>query len=188
MFTDNFTFIRNNIICSGSGDFFEDFDKNTLTKFYHSWKSMNEVNLTFDIRRINLPEILSEGLASMIFSWVRTNGTTISGGSSSSCDLIDLDRGKLIQLKGASTVSGRKPGPTSFGPRTEFDELIFMHLNCDTDTAYFYQLDAETYKDLKVNQTETVRDQQAQGRRPRLNLLDKVQEENLEPIAIYHFD
>lgn len=189
MFNDTFSFVRNGITCTGSGDFFEDTDRETLNKYYHSWKSLNEVNVAFGMRRANLPEMLSEGLASMLFGWVRTNASTISGCSSSSCDLIDLDSGKLIQLKGCSTTKDRRPGPTSFGPRSEFDELIFMHLDCDTDMAYFYKLDADnTYKTWKVNRTETIADQQAQGRRPRLTILPKIEADGIEPILTYSFN
>ena len=188
MYNENFTFERNGIICSGSGDFFEEKDKNTLNKYYHSWKDLNEVNVAFGMRRANLPEMLSEGLASMLFGWVRTNASTISGCTSSSCDLIDIDRGKLIQLKGCSTSQNRPAGPTSFGPLSEFDELVFMHLDCDNDTAYFYFLESEDYKDWKVNRTETIADQQAQGRRPRVTILPKIKENNIEPVLVYHFE
>lgn len=188
MVTKNFTFVRDGITCSGSGDFFEQADKSILDKYYHSWKDLNEVNVAFGMRRANLPEMLSEGLASMIFGWVRTNASTIAGCSSSSCDLVNLETGKLIQLKGCSTAKDKAPGPTSFGPRTEFDELIFMHLDCDTDTASFYYLDAETYKDWKVNRNQTIADQQAEGRRPRVTILPKIVEYGIEPIYTYHFD
>lgn len=188
MFSKSFKFEREGVTCSGTGDFFEESDKEILNKYYHSWKSLNEVNVSFGMRRANLPEMLSEGLASVLFGWVRTNGTVISGCTSSSCDLIDLDRGKLIQLKGCSTTADRDAGPTSFGPRTEFDELVFMHLDCETDTANFYLLDADTYKDWKVNRTETIADQQAQGRRPRTTILPKIKESGLNPIITYHFD
>lgn len=187
MFRENFKFVRNGINCSGSGDFFEESDKEVLNKYYYSWKALNEVNVAFDMRRANLPEMLSEGLASMLFGWVRTNASTIIGCPSSSCDLIDLERGKLIQLKGCSTAKGKSAGPTSFGPRSEFDELIFMHLDCETDTAHFYYLDADTYKDWKVNRTETIGDQQAQGRRPRVTILPKILENDIQPILSYSF-
>lgn len=187
MFNANFDFVREGINCSGSGDFFEDTDRDTLNKYYHSWKALNEVNIAFGMRRATLPEMLSEGLASMLFGWVRTNASTIKG-CSSSCDLIDLDNCKTIQLKSCSTVAGKDPGPTSFGPKTEFDELVFMHLDCENDTAYFYKLDAETYKQWKVNRNQTIADQQAEGRRPRVTILPKIKEDDIQPIMIYHFD
>lgn len=188
MKTANFKFVRDGINCSGTGSFFEITDKDTLNKYYHSWKSLNEVNVAFGMRRANLPEMLSEGLASMVFGWARTNASTINGCPSSSCDLVDLENGKLIQLKGCSTSKERNAGPTSFGPRSEFDELVFMHLDCDTDTAYFYRLDADTYKNWKVNRTETIADQQAQGRRPRVTILPKIVENNIKPIYTYSFN
>lgn len=187
MFTENFAFIRNGIKCTGSGDFFEDFDEELLNNYYFSWKELNKINKTYGMRRINLPELLSEGLSSMLFGWVRTNASIISGCPSSSCDLIDLDSGELIQLKSCSTWNGSTPGPTSFGPRTEFDKLIFMHLDCDNNIAKFYELDSNTYKDWKVNRVETIADQQAQGRRPRVSILPKIKEYNINPFFTYTF-
>ena len=188
MFTDNFSFIRNDTQCSGSGDFFEKDDLKMLTSYYFAWKDMNEVNLEFGMRRANLPEILSEGLASALFGWARTNNTALTGCSSSSCDLVNISTGELIQLKGCSTAKGTRPGPTSFGPRSEFDTLIFMHLDCEEDTARFYLLDAEDYKNWNVNRHETIADQQAQGRRPRVTILPKIKEFGIEPFFTYVFE
>ncbi len=188
METKKFNFVREGINCSGTGDFFDIADKEILNKYYFSWKNLNEVNTSFGMRRANLPEMLSEGLASMLFGWARTNASTINGCSSSSCDLVDLETGELIQLKGCSTAKNKPAGPTSFGPRSEFDKLVFMHLDCEEDTAYFYVLEAETYQDWKVNRNETIGDQQAQGRRPRTTILPKIKESGISPILTYHFD
>lgn len=187
MFNDSFTFKRNGFICSGAGDYFEDTDDSMFKQCYFAWKSLNEVNVNYGMRRMNLPELLSEGLSSMLFGWVRTNGTAIKGCESSSCDLIDLDTGELIQLKACSTCTNKQPGPTSFGPRSEFDRLIFMHLDCDNDMAYFYELNADDYKDWPVNRNETIAAQQAQGRRPRVTILPKIQEYGIQPFASYSF-
>lgn len=187
MITKDFEFMRDGVKCSGTGTFFEASDKDTLDKYYFSWKNMNEVNVAFGMRRANLPEMLSEGLSSMLFGWARTNATHLTGCESSSCDLVNLETGKLIQLKGCSTTSDRAPGPTSFGPRSEFDELIFMHLDCENDKAIFYKLDSEEYKDWQVNRTQTIADQQAEGRRPRVVILPKIQANNIQPFYTYSF-
>lgn len=182
-----FEFEKNGTKVEGEGELFDNDDLAVLNDFYNSWKTLNRVNMTYGCRRSTLPELLSEGLASALFGYVRTNNTSIKGLDSSSCDLIDINSGETIQLKACSTTSTKKPGPTSFGPRTQFDRLIFLHLDCDKNIANFYNLDAKTYKQIKVNKTETIADQQQQGRRPRVVLLSKIQEENIKPFFSYQF-
>ena len=187
MINKRFSFTRNNIQCEGTGDFFNDTDLSVINQYYFDWKKLNSINQTYDFRRNTLSEILSEGLASALFGWARTNATTLTGCPSSSCDLVDCESGELIQLKSCSTSGDIKPGPTSFGPESEFDRLIFMHLDCDKDQAFFYELDANDYKNWFVNKTQTIADQQAQGKRPRLTILPKVKANNIQPFQIYNF-
>lgn len=185
----NTKFTRNNTLCTiSTGDLFSKEDLTGLNRYYKSWKALNEENLRFKMRRANLPELLSEGLASALFGWVRTNATSISGCSSSSCDLVNTKTGELIQLKACSTTANTPAGPTSFGPRSEFDTLIFMHLDCEANTASFYKLDANVYKDWMVNRNETIADQQAQGRRPRVTILPKIKASNIQPFYVYSFE
>lgn len=187
MITKNFTFIRNDSKCSGVADFFEKNDLSMLNEAYFAWKALNETYTKYHVRRATFPELISEGLTSALFEYARTNNNTISGMSSSSCDLIDIKNGVTIQLKACSTDSKHNPGPTSFGPRSEFDKLIFMHIDCDKDTAYFYELDADEYENWNVNRRETIKDQQAQGRRPRLTILPKIKQYNIQPYYTYKF-
>lgn len=185
----NVKFTRNDTVCTiSTGDLFSAEDLSGLNRYYKSWKALNEENIRFNVRRANLPELLSEGLASALFGWIRTNATKISGCHSSSCDLVDTKTGELIQLKACSTTSTTPAGPTSFGPRSEFDTLIFMHVDCDANTASFYKLDADVYKDWKVNRTQTIADQQAEGRRPRVTILPKIAADNIQPFYVHHFE
>jgi hypothetical protein len=63
-----------------------------------------------------------------------------------------------------------------------------MHLDCEEDVAKFYVLDAEDYKNWNVNRHETIADQQAQGRRPRVTILPKIREFGIEPFYTYTFE
>lgn len=180
-------FMRQDIACSGPADVFDESDLAIMNKTYFAWKDMNEVYHAYGMRRANFPELLSEGLTSALFGYPRTNGTQISNLPSSSMDLIDLNTGDMIQLKACSTDKNNRPGPTSFGPASEFDRLLFLHMDCENDTAYWYELEAENYKHWKVNKTETIEDQQNQGRRPRVTILPKIKENNLKPIKTYQF-
>jgi len=172
--TKNFTFVRNNIECKGIGDFFSTEDFKMIQKTYFSWKDLNKTYKLYNCRRANFPEMVSEGLPCLVFNWVRTNATHIKGITSSSCDAIDLKTGKLIQIKSCSSDKDTNIGPTSFGPRSQFDKLIFIHCDCDKDIVYFYDLSDIDYTQIMVNKTETLYDQQQAGKRPRFNVFSKI--------------
>lgn len=181
------SFVREGITCSGKADVFEEEDLPFITNAYFAWKELNQVYAKYNMRRANFPELLSEGLTSVLMKWPRTNGTIFIGLDNNSMDLIDTKEGKTIQLKSCSTDAEHEPGPTSFGPKTEFDRLIFMHMDCENDTASWYELDESEYKNWKVNRNETIADQQKAGRRPRLTILNKIKENNLVPFMTYTF-
>lgn len=185
--TKDFTFNRGGCTCHGSGEFFYEPSIEILKQQYFAWKGLNETNLKFGVRRLNLPELISEGLACQVFGWVRTNASNISGLESSSCDAIDLERGETIQIKACSTIATANPGPTSFGPTTQFDRLLFMHFDCETDKVYFYYFD-EDYTQLPVNRTQTIADQQKEGRRPRVTMINAIKAKGIEPFKIFDFN
>ena len=78
MKTKKITFNRENKECSGYVDIFDNSDFKTLNSLYFDWKKMNEVVVNMHSRRINLPEIISEGLSSLLFNLVRTNNTSFT--------------------------------------------------------------------------------------------------------------
>ena len=188
MKTTKFDFIYNETTCYGEGDLFTEEDLPLLNEYYFQWKNINEINLAYNVRRANVPELLTEGICSALWGWVRTNNKQIKGLFSSSCDLIDIKTGKTIQIKACSSLSENdRVGPSSFGPDSTWDCLIFIHINCANDTAFFYDLSNEDYLNWKVSKTETFQEQAYMGRRPRLNLLNLVKEKDYKPFYIYYF-
>lgn len=182
---------RREFVCTdptkrGVGDFFTIDDLEGINNAYSVWKSFNQFNLERNCRRMNLPELLTEGLASALLGMPRTNNVALTniGGSA---DLVDTITGAEIQIKGISTSGNEDSGPTSFGPRTEFGRFIVVHVKVDEDKAYFYELDANEYKTWKVNKNETIEDQQKAGKRPRLTLLPKIKEKNIQPFMVYSY-
>lgn len=120
---------------------------------------------------------------------MRTNAKQIKGLSSSSCDLIDIKTGKTIQVKACSSLDKNdKVGPSSFGPDSKWDCLIFIHIDCSSNIAFFYDLSNENYLNWKVNKKETFQEQARAGKRPRLNLLDLVKEKGYPPFYTYCFE
>ena len=172
---------------SGYGDFFTEAELKPINEMYFAWKKLGEMFQYYGCRRANLPEVISEGLPSALFGWARTNNLPLIH-IENSADLVDVVTGSAIQVKGVSVYGEDDGGPTSFGPNTKFDRLIVMHVRLDEDKAYFYEMNAKEYKDWKVNGQMSLREQQEEGRRPRLTLLPIIREQNLAPFAIYDFN
>lgn len=177
---------KENSNLSGYGDFFTEVELEPINKMYFAWKEMGEMFQYYGCRRVNLPEIISEGLPSALFGWARTNNLPLIG-IENSADLVDIVNGDAIQIKGISAYGDGDGGPTSFGPNTKFDRLIVMLVRLDEDKAYFYEMNVKEYKDWKVNGQMSLHEQQVEGKRPRLVLLPIIREQGLAPFAIYDF-
>ena len=187
MTTIDINFIKNNVQCKGTGDIFEQTDENHFNQIYFLWKELNKDLIALNSRRSNLPEILSEGLTAYLFNLARTNNTTFKGLPHSSFDCIDPKIGKTYQIKAVSTLTDTEyGGPTSFGPRSEWDELILAHFICETNVVNFYKF-TDNINDIQVNAKETFADQCACGKRPRFSLLKEVLKTNMEPFYTYKF-
>lgn len=165
----------------GNGTLFTEADKDLFLKIYRDWKSLNEIQPLFGARRLNVPESLTEGLTCVLMNLARTNASQFTGLNSSSFDAIDPNTGTTYQIKACSTVKGKKPGPTSFGPRSEFERLLFVHVDCDKDLFSIYEF-KDDLNSIMVNSTETFEDQCKQGRRPRFEMLSKIMQNGTKPL------
>lgn len=172
---------------SGVGDFFDKEDLVAINSHYMMWKIANEQNLAYGFRRINLPEFLTEGLASVLLQMPRTNNTQLCN-IDGSADLVDVKTGAEVQIKGISTLGEESGGPTSFGPRTKFTRLIVIHVRVDQNKAYFYELGADEYKSWVVNKNESLEDQQEAGKRPRITILPIIKKQGLAPFIVYNYE
>tara|TARA_B100000795_G_scaffold93635_1_gene68527 strand:- start:7625 stop:8215 length:591 start_codon:yes stop_codon:yes gene_type:complete len=168
--------------------FFDKSDKPMLKKMFNCWVDLCELSIKAGgTRTINLPETLSEA----IFSIDMNVGRCVEGisGSSSSFDHYDHKNHKRIQLKAASSY-----GPSSFGPRSEYDDIYFFFFREMADSkkrrervfdgSYeIYKLDTNLIPDIMVNRSETVKDQQRKGKRPRFIIPEQmIKPFNLKPI------
>ena len=172
---------------SGFGDFFTKADLPAINEMYFDWKALGEKFQKFGFRRPTLPEAISEGLSGALFGWARTNNLPLVN-IEGSADLVDIIKGSAIQVKGISVYGDGNGAPTSFGPKSKFDRLIVVHVRIDQDKAYFYEMNAKEYKDWKVNGQMSLREQQKEGKRPRLILLPIIKEQNLTPFLVYDFN
>lgn len=75
---------------------------------------------------------------------------------------------------------------TSFGPNSEWDDLYFMDFWNDGDVNGkfdVYKINSNLIYNRKVNRTQTVRQVQAQGKRPRFSLKELIMENRIKPVG-----
>ena len=139
---------------------------------YFLWKELDkELRLLSGKRGINLPSEITEVLVAYVFGY-----KICEEGSG---DIVDDSSGeeKVVEVKGASST-----GPNSFSPSEHYDKLIFINLeNREDDIFKIYDtgLNSDDIGKVKVNKTETVADQQKQGRRPRFKIPEFLNEKKI---------
>lgn len=159
---------------------FEESDKERIKTLYKNWISLSKLCLEMEGRRINIPEVLSEGVFCIELNCARF--LNCSGGVSSSFDCLDLENNERIQVKATSV----KEDLTSFGPRSKWDKIFLMHFfpTGEYDGSFcVYQIDNDFIYNHKVNKNETFKDQQLAGKRPRFSIMkDIIIPKKIKPI------
>ncbi|WP_373206050.1 Bsp6I family type II restriction endonuclease [Clostridium tertium] len=144
-------------------------------KAYFLWKELDTIIRTSHTRGINIPETITETLLCYVSDFKLNKG---SGG-----DAFDEENNRVIEVKATSNFDR---DTSSFSPKEEFDALFFVRLDKRNDVMYFYDLEMNSsdLKLIKVNSTQTLGEQQQQGRRPRFSVIKFViEEKGLEPYA-----
>lgn len=154
---------------------------NDVCDNFFKWKDLNNSLRNFCSRGLNFPETISEPMACYALSQIgeETQWNKGSGG--------DAQRdGRKLEMKATSNFDSDL---TSFGPKCDFDDLIFLRLDYNNNKLYVYDtgLNAEDVGNLPANSTETVREQQLQKRRPHISIIDVViKGKNLEPTVVFN--
>lgn len=145
-----------------------------VCRLYFMWKDLNNSIKSWTSRGINIPDVISEQMVCFALNLLWNKGN--KGG-----DATD-ENGALIEIKATSNYDSDL---SSFSPKTKFDRLLFFRLDMQQNIADIYDMgfDGNSFKKLKVNQTETVADHQASGRRPRLQLIQVINEFNIKPLC-----
>jgi len=149
---------------------------NDVSRLYFIWKDLNIGLRNFVSRGINFPEAISEPMACYALGYSWNKG---SGG-----DAVTPD-GRIVEMKASSNFDGDL---SSFGPETTFDELYFLRLHQRDNHLYIYNLNlnGEELGNLAISRSQTVRDQQLQGRRPRFSIIKQIIEPyDLQPELIF---
>ncbi|MFA6193261.1 MAG: Bsp6I family type II restriction endonuclease [Parcubacteria group bacterium] len=155
-------------------------DRRKLKIIFHLWIKLSKLLRSFGARGINIPEGLTESLFCLEMGSVRV---LKAHGTKGSFDTIDLKSSKRQQIKASSSR-----GPTSFGPRSfwDEDELYWMDFfrNGEVDGTFdIYKISDKYIYTSSVNKDERLSDQQDQKRRPRIDFKGEIIERNkLKPI------
>lgn len=162
------------IVC---GDEFNGADYEKIKGIFKQWQSLSADLKVLKGRTINVPDVVSEALYCYLFDAVRTNG--VAG----SYDAINMSNQAGVQIKSTSI----KNDLTSFGPKSSWDELIFIDFAPNgivSGKVDIYRIDYDLSTLILNHKTgETFLDQQLQGRRPRLSIKKEfIQKYDLKPI------
>ena len=162
------------------------FEKNDLKIFkstFNKYKSLNKVlkGKLKATRIMNFPDALSESVFCLAMNCGKLLSAKNVSGYSTSFDAYDTTREKRIQIKCSASS-----GPTSFGPRSEYDELYFVDFKSNglIDGTYkIYKIENDDIDSVKVNKNQSLVDQQKQNKRPRFEIRSQlVVKKKLEPI------
>ena len=153
---------------------YETSDRRVLKEIYDEWRSLSTKLIDIGSRAVNIPEGLSEGAFSLETGAVRvSNVLKKSKGVNTSFDCYNLKTQKRIQVK----ACGRIPDVTTFGPKSQWDELYFCDFYREgkwDGTFDIYLIENDLIYDQKVNVKETMKDQQSKKRRPRFSIYTKL--------------
>lgn len=145
---------------------------------YFKWNYLNTYIKNTSNRGLNMPDAISEPMACYCLGFEWNRGKEVG-------DATDPKTGRKIEFKAASNFN---KDLSSFGPKTIFDDLIFLRFNTEEDRLYIYDLNinSEELDDYPTSKTETIRQKKDAGKRPRISLLKLfVEAKNLEPDIIF---
>ena len=161
------------------GDAFDKEDLKKLQEIFSDWLVINKKTKSLGGRGLNVPDVFSEALFCLAFNAIRTNGTAYS------YDCVMRETGEGVQIKSASI----KTDCTSFGPTSTWDLLYFVDF-IPNDTidgkVYIYKIEDDDIYNAVLNskKNETFKDQQKQGRRPRLSIQNIIRRKKLKPVKV----
>lgn len=158
----------------------EYYDMYLIIKLYKNWKHGNEICTQIGGRKMNIPECLSEYLFCFHTGCIIIKDTKKIK-SSTSFDCYNPLTSKTVQLKCSSVYKDL----SSFGPKSEWEELYFMFIDINTDSYKIWYIDSNLLYDCKVNFNTTFRQQQNTGKRPRLSIRKcLIEKYDIQPIGI----
>lgn len=145
---------------------------------YFKWKDLNSYIKNTSSRGMNMPDAISEPMGCYCLGYLWNRGSEVG-------DATDPITNKKIEFKATSKFEGDL---SSFGPKTVFDNLVFLRFYLDENKLYIYDLNinSEEFEKYPANKTQTIQEQKAVGRRPHVSLQSLfVDAKNLQPDIIF---
>ena len=145
---------------------------------YFKWKDLNTYISNNSHRGINMPDAISEPMGCYCLDLLWNRGDEVG-------DATDPKTGKKIEFKATSRFEGDL---SSFGPKCQFDDLVFLRFKLDENLLYVYDLhiNSDEFGKYPANSKETIQDQKLQGRRPHVSLQELfVTKQGLLPDVIF---
>jgi hypothetical protein len=155
-------------------------DGKEFKRLFDLWKKLN-LGLEKYGRKVNIPEVISEGMFCVFTESVRYMKKT-KGKGKVSFDTINLKKARREQIKATSIESDL----TSFGPRTEWDDLYFVDFFNDgklDGTFNVYLIPNNLIYSNPVNRSQTMKEQQEEKRRPRMSIKKIIKDNKIKAIA-----
>jgi len=160
---------------------FDNQDAKNFKNLFDVWAKLNS-GLGKYGRKVNIPEVLSEGMFCVFSNSVRCQ-RKLKGKGSTSFDTINLKTGAREQIKASSIEKDL----TSFGPKSEWDKLYFMSFYNGgklDGTFDVYEIPNKLIYGNKVNKQQTMKGQQNEKRRPRFSIMkDIIKPNKIKPIG-----
>ena len=145
---------------------------------YFKWKDLNTYIQNNSHRGINMPDAISEPMGCYCLNLLWNRGEEVG-------DAYDPATDRKIEFKATSRFEGDL---SSFGPKCQFDDLVFLRFKLDENLLYIYDLhiDSEEFGTYPANSKETIQQQKDQGRRPHISLQSLfVEAKGLKPDIIF---
>ena len=145
---------------------------------YFKWKDLNTYISNNSKRGINIPDAISEPMGCYCLGLQWNRGNEVG-------DATNPITNEKIEFKATSRFDGDL---SSFGPKCEFDNLVFLRFNLENNLLYIYDLkiNSEEFGKYPANKNETIQEQKNQKRRPHVSLNTLfVEAKKLEPDIIF---
>lgn len=128
---------------------------------YFKWKDLNTYISDNSHRGINMPDAISEPIGCYCLNLLWNRGKMPG-------DATNQITNEKIEIKATSRFEGDL---SSFGPKCDFDDLVFLRFNIKDDVLYVYDLhiNSKEFEMKQVNKNQTIKDQKKQGRRPHVS-------------------
>lgn len=145
---------------------------------YFKWKDLNSYISDNSHRGINIPDAISEPMGCYCLDLLWNRNAKVG-------DATDPKTGKKIEFKATSRFEGDL---SSFGPRCQFDDLVYLRFKIDENLLFVYDLNinSDQFDQYPANSKQSIGEQKDQGRRPHVSLQKLfVDAQNLEPDIIF---